>query len=122
MEFYPIPYREMLKPPTKALVYALHTVRWQSKLIFFRFPIKPGKTKQIVVALIATTRKALLSVAKTNVRLAGRKLYAGNIYNLFGFTHIFPHKKGAQPKPRTEKHELQVVAKRTYTLIGIFTP
>ena len=43
------------------------------------FWIKFGKTKQIVVALVATTLKALLSVAKTNGRLAGYKFYTGNI-------------------------------------------
>ena len=50
---------------------------------FFVFQIKFGKTKQIVVALVATTLKALLSVAKTNSRLSGRKFYACNINYLF---------------------------------------
>ena len=43
-----------------------------------------GKTKQKIITFIATTFKFLLSVAKTNVRLSGRELYAGNIYYLFG--------------------------------------
>ena len=47
------------------------------------FWIKFGETKQKVVALVATTRKALLSVAKTNGRLSRRKLDAGNIDYLF---------------------------------------
>ena len=51
--------------------------------LFFAFWIKFGKTKQKVVALVATALKALLSVTKTNVRLSGRKFYAGNIYYLF---------------------------------------
>ena len=53
--------------------------------------IKFGKTMQKVVALIATTFKPLLSVAKTNGRLSGRKLHAANVYHLFGnnLTHTF---------------------------------
>ena len=43
-----------------------------SNIFFFVFLIKFRKTKQIVVALIAATLKALLSVAKTNGRLSGR--------------------------------------------------
>ncbi len=80
-------------------------------LILLLFGIKFGKTKQIIVALVATTFKASLSVAKTNIRLSGHKLYAGNIYHLFGniFTHTFTlsaykkcapkgaHRKNASP-------------------------
>ena len=53
--------------------------------------IKFGETKQIVVALVAATLEALLSVAKTNSRLSGHKLYTGNIDDLFGnfVAHIF---------------------------------
>ena len=77
-------------------------------LILLLFWIKFGKTKQKVVALVATTLKVLLSVAKTNGRLSGGEFYAGNIYYLFEniFTHTVcasAYKKGAQPKPRTEK-------------------
>ena len=59
-------------------------------LILFAFWIKFGETKQIIVALVATTFKALFSVAKTNSRLSWRKLYTANIYYFFRniFTHI----------------------------------
>ena len=78
-----------------------------SNSFFFAFLLKFGKTKQIVVTFVATTLKALLSVAKANGRLSGRKLYAGNID--YPFLDIFAHispiniQKGAQPKPRTRK-------------------
>ena len=70
--------------------------------------LKFRKTKQKVVALVATTLKALFSVAKTNGRLSGRKLYTGNIDYLFWniIVHIYPlsaYKKGAPQKERTEK-------------------
>ena len=60
-------------------------------LILLFFWIKFGETTQIVVALVATTFKALLSVTKTNGRLSGHKFYAGNIYYLFEniLTHTF---------------------------------
>ena len=45
--------------------------------------LKFRKTKQKVVALVATTLKALLAVAKTNGRLSGREFYAGNVYYFF---------------------------------------
>ena len=80
-------------------------------LILLLFGIKFGKTKQIVVALVATTPKALLTVTQTSVRLAGSDFCAGNIYHLFGniFTHTFTlsaykkcapkgaHRKNASP-------------------------
>ena len=47
------------------------------------FGVEISKTKQIVVALVATTLKALLAVAKTNGRLSGREFYAGNVYYFF---------------------------------------
>ena len=75
--------------------------------------IKFGKAKQKVVALVATTLKTLISIAKTNGRIAGRKCYAGNInYFLWNvLVHISPevNKKGAQPKPRTENRKLQLL-------------
>ena len=60
---------------------------------FFIFGVEISKTKQIVVALVATTLKALLAVAKTNGRLSGREFYAGNVYYLFFniFIHISPY-------------------------------
>ena len=60
---------------------------------FFIFGIKFRKTKQIVVTFVATTLKALFSVAKTNSGFSGRKFYAGNIYYPFLniLTHIFPY-------------------------------
>jgi len=57
-------------------------------IYFFVFLIKFRKTKQIVVALVATALKALLSVTKTALRISGRKLYVGNIYYFF---YIFAH-------------------------------
>ena len=51
-------------------------------LILFACCIKFGETTQKAVAFVATAFKALLSVAKTNVRLSGCKFYAGNIYYL----------------------------------------
>ena len=54
------------------------------------FWIKFGETKQKVVALVATTRKALLSVAKTNGRLSRRKLDAGNIDYFFEYSYSYP--------------------------------
>ena len=93
-----------------------------SNVFFFDSNIKFGKTKQKVITLVATTLKTLLAVAKANGRFSRRELNAGNVYDLFWnvLVHISPsaYKKGAQPKPRTEKRELQVVAKRTYTLMG----
>ena len=61
----------------------------------FVFGLKFRETKQIVVTFVATTLKTLLSVAKTNGRLAGSKLYSGNVYYPFLtllFHHI-PHQK-----------------------------
>ena len=48
-------------------------------LILLFFWIKFGETKQIVVALVATTLKTLLFVAMANGRLSGREFYIGNI-------------------------------------------
>ena len=63
------------------------------RIFFFAFWSKFGKAKQIVVALIATTLKALLSVAKTNGRVTRREFYAGNIDYFFWNTlaHISPY-------------------------------
>ena len=63
-----------------------------SNISFFDFNIKFGKTKQKVIALVATTLKALLSVAKANVRLSRHKLDTGNVYDLFLniLAHISP--------------------------------
>ena len=61
---------------------------------FFVYQIKFGKTKQKVITLVAATLKILLSVAKTNIRLSGRKFYAGNIYYLYWciiILHISPY-------------------------------
>ena len=85
---------------------------------FFVYQIKFGKTKQIVVALVTTTFKTLLAVTKTSGRFSGRKFYAGNVYYLFSnvLIHIFSYryKKGAQPKPRTEKAQAPIAAKQTF--------
>jgi hypothetical protein len=65
------------------------------------FFIKFGETKQIVVALIATTLKAALPVTKTKGRFTGRKYYAGYIHLFFGHMlgHIIlhPYKKVRRP-------------------------
>ena len=53
----------------------------------FPFYIIFGETKQKVIARIATTFKALVSVAEANVGLSGRKLNTGNIYYLFSIIH-----------------------------------
>ena len=89
-----------------------------SNISFFVFWIKFRKTKQIVVTFVATTLKVLLSVAKTNGRLSGRELYAGNIDYLFWniVVHIYPlsaYKKGARPKPRTENRKLRLLLHKT---------
>ncbi len=56
---------------------------------FFVYQIKFGETDQIVVALVTTALKVLLSVAKTNGRLSGREFYAGNVY--YSFLNILIH-------------------------------
>ena len=60
---------------------------------FIVFWIKFRKTNKIVVTFVATTLKALLSVAKTSRRLSGHKFYAGNVYYLFLIilAHISPY-------------------------------
>jgi len=50
---------------------------------FFKNFIKFRKTKQIVIAFVTAARKAMLSAAKTNRRLSGRKLHARDVYHLF---------------------------------------
>ena len=52
-------------------------------MLFFVFSTILGKAKQKEIALVTTAFKALLAVAKANLRLSGRKLNAGNIDNLF---------------------------------------
>ena len=37
------------------------------------------KTKQKIIALVTTTLKTVLAITKTNGRVSGHKLYAGNI-------------------------------------------
>ena len=72
--------------------------------------IKFGKAKQITVTFVATTLKALLSVAKTNGRLSGRKLYTGNIYYTFSIlVHISPHQhiKSAPTEISAQKRKFQ---------------
>ena len=60
---------------------------------FIVFWIKFRKTNKIVVTFIATTLKALFSVAKTNGRVSRREFYASNIDNLFWniLAHIFSY-------------------------------
>ena len=91
--------------------------------IFFAFWSKFGKAKQIVVARIATTLKALLSVAKTNGRLARREFYAGNIDYFFWntFTHITPywHIKRCATEATHRKTQTPIVAKQSVRSIGM---
>ena len=80
--------------------------RYVCCIFFFIFRISFGKTKQIVIALVATTFKIMLAVAKTNVRFSGCEFYAGDIDNLFRNTHInilLTNKKCANRSQRTEK-------------------
>ena len=75
-------------------------------LFFFVILISFGETKQIVIALVATAFKIMLSVAKANVRLSGCEFYAGNIDNLFWNNHtqnLLTNKKCANRSQRTEK-------------------
>ena len=60
--------------------------------LFFAFWIKFGKTKQKVVALVATALKALVAVTKANCRFSRCKFNTGNIYDLFlnVLVHISP--------------------------------
>ena len=89
---------------------------------FFAFWLKFRKTKQRVVTFIATALKTLLSVAKTNGRLSGRKFYAGNIVHFFWniLAHISPiHiQKVRQPKLPHRKTQTPIVAKQSLNSIG----
>ena len=81
--------------------------------------IKFRETQQKVITFVATTFKPLLTVAKANGGLSGCELHTGNVYNLFWniLIHISPllaYKKGAQPKPRTEKAQAPIAAKQTF--------
>ena len=77
------------------------------KDLLFPFKIEFWTTKHKVVACVAAALKPLLSVAKTYLRLSGRKLYAGNIDDLFWnfLTRISScqHKKVRPNRERTEK-------------------
>ncbi len=89
------------------LIFALLFSKTFSFLVFW---IKFRKTKQIVVTFVATALKPLLSVAKTNVRLSGRKLYTGNIYYLLFkiLTHKSPYqhtKRCATEATHPKKHK-----------------
>ena len=89
-----------------------------SNIFFFDLNIKCGKTKQKVITVVATTFKTSLAIPKTSGRFPRRKFNTGNVYDLFlnVFIHIFlpiAYKKGAQPKPRTEKHKLRLLLHKT---------
>ena len=75
---------------------------------FFIFWIEFGKAKQKVVALVAATLKALLSVAKTIGRLSGRKLYPRDIYdpfwNVFAHMSSYPHIKKVRNRSYAPKN------------------
>ena len=82
----------------RAIPHSLHIPIWLlyiSMLLphfIFALWIKFWSTKQQIITFIATTLKALLSVAKTNGRLARRKLYTCNIHHFFRniLFHISP--------------------------------
>ena len=87
-------------------------------IFFFDLNIKFGKTKQKVITLVATTFKTSLAIPKTSGRFFRRKFNTANVYDLFlnVLIHIFlptAYKKGAQPKPRTEKHKLRLLLHKT---------
>jgi ABC-type transport system involved in cytochrome c biogenesis permease component len=87
--------------------------RYVCCIFFFVISISFGKTKQKVIALVATAIKIMLAVAKTNVRLSGREFYAGNIDNLFWNNHtqnLLTNKKCANRSQRT-KTQTPIVAK-----------
>ena len=80
--------------------------RYVCCIFFFVISISFGKTKQKVIALVATAIKIMLAVAKANVRLSGCEFYAGNIDNLFWNNHtqnLLTNKKCANRSQRTEK-------------------
>ena len=86
-----------------------------------------GKTQQIVITFVTATLKSMFTVSKTSIEIFGKKFNICNIYHTFlnVIFHIstYQHIKSAPTEvKRTEKSELQVVAKRTYTPIGMFTP
>ena len=86
-----------------------------SNTFFFDLGIKFGKTKQIVVALIATALKAPLTVTKANRRSSRCKLNIGNIYDFFIniFTHVFPHNiKRCATEATHRKTPTPIVAKQ----------
>ena len=86
-------------------------------IISFAFGIKFRETKQIVVALVATTFKALLSVTKTNSRLSGHKFYAGNIYYLSWniIVHIYPLSLYKKSAPHEGTHRKNASLECCYT-------
>ncbi len=97
--------------------------RYVCCLFFFVISISFGKTKQIVIALVATAFNIMLSVAKANVRLSGREFYADDIYNLFWNIHnqYSPNKqKVRQPKSAHRKTLTPIVAKQS--LYSIASP
>ena len=92
---------------------------------FFTYQIKFGKTKQIIVTLVTTAFKTLISIAKANVRLSGREFYAGNINNLFGnmLSHIIllsAYKKCGHRSSRT-KTQTPIVAKLIFAKLHTHT-
>jgi len=65
-------------------IYALLTA-----MSFLVFWIGFRKAKQIVITFIATTFKALLSVAETSIRLSRNEFHTGNVY--YPFFNILAH-------------------------------
>jgi hypothetical protein len=92
----------------KGLISMIYLSRYVCCIFFSVFWISFGKTKQIVIALVTTTFKIVLSVAQANVRLSGCEFYAGNIDNLFwdNLAHIFSyqHTKSAPTEASAPKN------------------
>ena len=82
--------------------------------------LKFGKTKQIVVTFVATTLKTLFSVAKTNVRLSGCQLYAGNIdyFLLNVLAHISPYQHIKKVRPNKGTHRKSVPSLLSHNLFS----
>ena len=91
-----------------------------SNLSVIAFCVKFGETKQIVIALVATTFKFLHAVAKTSGRIFGCKLCATNINHSFLniLAHTFPylHIKSAPTEVSAQKRKFQLSPNKLYRL------
>ena len=97
------------RPNASALFFVfLGIILIHVNILQHAFWSKFRKTKQKVVALVATALKALFTISQTNGRLSGCQLYAGNINYPFLniFTHISPylHIKKVRGRSRAPKN------------------